>query len=335
MRLFIYALGSGAGHLVRALSILRAIDHLEALDSADLLVSSPFLQQIIDFLPSQVKIHRVPRLPIDQRRNSLQQHCLTLIQRENHDVVLVDSFPFGIYQELPRLWEKLTASSSPRLIFLFRRLMFHYETEIFKAISAGKLPYDIIIIPNTPDLRSFSHVPVEDRKTCMKKNDFHWVGQIIANKFLFDDYQGFFEQKVTNSPLVCHTGTKHETEILKKKILELNMSRFSVQLETNFKFPLFSRLETAPWICGGAGYNLINEVTALGKPSLLFPFPREFDDQLSRLEAFSNRYPHLISLSDPDVKDKLLKCLENLPVEPSHKDFMGATKLAKLLVKQS
>ncbi|MFW9991798.1 MAG: hypothetical protein ACFFD4_07040 [Candidatus Odinarchaeota archaeon] len=332
MKLFLYALGSGAGHLIRGLAILRAIHQLGVLESADLVINSPYLNPVKKFFPSQVVIHQIQEIPIKQRRLAIRYLVRRLFEKQDYDAVLIDSFPYGIYQELPGLWKASNMISSLRWVYIFRRLLPPFEREIFSQLP-GNLPYNTIIIPNSSNIRSFKHIPVEIRESCMKNVNFHWVGQIVADQSLFEDLKEFPDPLATCSPFICHTGASYEVRMLEKNVRKLELTEFQVKNASNFTFPLFERLKGAPWVCGSAGYNLTSELAASGKPSLLFPFPREFDDQVGRLKDYSDFYPYLIPLASPNAADRLMKCLENPPARPPRKDFTGATHLAELLVK--
>lgn len=335
MKFLIYALGSGVGHVIRALAILQAIDHLKQLDSTDMIVSSPLSQKIRPYFPSQVKIHQLLNLSIAQRKKGLTKIIVNLLDSIPYDVVLVDTFPFGLYQELPKIWNQQTHSSRPQWIYLFRRLLVPLEKEIFTAIANDQLPYHEIIVPNTPNLRSFSHIPPAEWEICKSKVNFHWVGQIITNSSLFEKIGDNSEKILSKNPIICHTGARYECEILERKLRELKPSGFNFNTHyfENFQFPLFPQLKTAVWACGGTGYNFTNEIAALGKPTFLFPFPREYDDQVSRLKIYNTRYPYLIPLEDPNGWKKLHIFLEKPPKIPPKNDFTGATQLAKFLVK--
>ena len=96
-----------------------------------------------------------------------------------------------------------------------------------------------------------------------------------------------------------------------------------------------------PFVCGAAGYNLVNELAYLGIPALIYPFPREFDDQFTRIEIYSSKYTNLISMIEPNWWEKMEKQLDNylngyLPTnrKADDKDFEGAQQIARILLSE-
>jgi predicted glycosyltransferase len=331
MRLLYYALGSGAGHIIRSLTVLKAVEEIGELEEATMLVSSPFYKKLTSYIPDKVQILEISKGSFDERKKNVSDQLFSLLNKK-FDYIVVDTFPYGLYLELQDIWNN-SIGNKQRWIFIFRRLLQPYEDEIILAINNNSLPYERVIIPNSKETRdlveSMHYGKIEE------KVPVDWVGQILPKTQSEES-----NQSVDFPPLICHTGKEIENSILNKTLREHFTGEIETYDKTNFTFPLTPYLRKAPFVCGAAGYNLVNELAYLGIPALIYPFPREFDDQFTRIEIFSSKYTNLISMVEPNWWEKMEKQLDNNPNgystyrKADNKDFEGAQKIALILLSE-
>ncbi|MHA1911542.1 MAG: glycosyltransferase [Candidatus Kariarchaeaceae archaeon] len=331
MRVLYYALGSGAGHIIRSLTVLKAIEAVGELEEATMLVSSSFHNKLTNYSSDKVKMIAISSGSFFDRKKKVLEYLISLLNKK-FDYIIVDSFPYGLYLELKDIW-KNSLSKKQKWIFIFRRLLKPFEDEIILAFEKNSLPYERVIIPNSREMRSLK-IDSLTLEQIEEKVSFNWVGQILAKN------QSEESNQSTNSPpVVCHTGKEIENSILIKTLRKNFPDEIEIHDKTNFTFPITPYLKNAPFVCGAAGYNLVNELAYLGIPALIYPFPREFDDQFTRIEIFSSKYPNLISMIEPNWWEKLEKQLANYRNDYSSanrnsddKDFEGAKKIARILL---
>ncbi|MCG3218694.1 MAG: hypothetical protein KAR35_06795, partial [Candidatus Heimdallarchaeota archaeon] len=327
-----YALGSGAGHIIRSLSVLKAVEEIGELEDATMLVSSSFHKKLTSYIPNKVQILEISNGSFDERKKKVSEQLISLFNKK-FDYIIVDSFPYGLYLELKDIWNSF-AGKKQRWIFIFRRLLQPFEDEIILALEDNSLPYERVIIPNSKETRTLN-IDTYTYEKIEEKVSVDWVGQILAKT---QSEEG--NQSISSPPLICHTGKEIENSILKKTLREHFTDKIETYDKNNFSFPLTPHLKNTPFVCGAAGYNLVNELAYLGIPALIYPFPREFDDQFSRIESFTSKYPNLISMLEPrwweKMEEQLDSYLDDLPTnrKADDNDFEGAQKIAHILLSE-
>ena len=71
MRILYYSLGSGAGHIIRSLTVLKALEEIGELEEATMLVSSSFHKKLTSYIPTKVHIIEISNGSFDERKKKV------------------------------------------------------------------------------------------------------------------------------------------------------------------------------------------------------------------------------------------------------------------------
>ena len=281
---FIYALGSGWGHLNRALSLAQ----VAAQDRpVHVLTNSPYAQQVLPAVESaSLKLHQLPaKVSVHQAKAFVE----SLLHRTAYDCLIVDTFPRGLVGELSQLIPK---QSNICHVLVHRDLNPAYIRA--KAIAQyTRQHYDGILIPGEC-AAPLAHLP-------QAKVTAPWLSRSAADLLNFQQLQS--QWNISESlPLVvvCGSGQPEElafwgqvTEQMATALPAIAVRCLAASCPPTCSpdrwiahWPGMDVLQLADVVVGGGGYNLIHECEALGKPLVAFAWPRRYDRQAQRIERY-------------------------------------------------
>ncbi len=264
MRIVIYALGGGWGHLTRAISLAGA------LPPALILTNSPYAGIISAAMPQLVIEAVVTR-----------QQAVRRIEEIAPRILIVDTFPRGLGGELTAFLAKCPA----------RKVLIHRDLAPDYIEWAANLPnfvathYDLILCPgesgpfsNLPEARLTSPwlvrppVPVPNQApvvVCAAGNveELSWYGEVCSFLSTKIEFQCLAAERPAGCPRgnwICH-------------------------------WPAIDFIAGAQVVIGGAGYNTVYECVVTGTPLIARPWPRKYDRQQLR----AGRHPNITIVDTP------------------------------------
>ncbi|OQA32906.1 MAG: undecaprenyldiphospho-muramoylpentapeptide beta-N- acetylglucosaminyltransferase [Betaproteobacteria bacterium ADurb.Bin341] len=303
-RLVFYAVnGLGLGHVTRLLAIARAVRRI-ARRAEILFITSSEADGVIyreGFaavkLPSKT-IREQCGLSKGTYLKLAQSVTWTTLSSFNPDVLIVDTYPSGSFEELlPVLrWKQ-------KNVFVFREQ--REATYLSKLLMAVLPLYDRLIIPHD-DIEAVGHLP-EPHKA-------HAVGPILIrekNEIL----SRAEARRALNLPLdgLLFYGsfggggdpeTRRALELTAQAIAELPdahlvlaagpLLRQSLPAREKItvlsdRYPMLDVLPAFDAAITAAGYNTVHELLFAGIPSVLVPFGRVLDDQEKRVQSLAEQ----------------------------------------------
>lgn len=276
----IYALGGGWGHLNRAIALGRqAATHHQV----RILTNSPYAHWIetqlpqIDFSPSVLQNLSLQILPIASVAETRHQ-VQAIVQAQNYDCLIVDTFPRGLGGELVDCFPLL--SSIPKVL-IHRDI----DPAYVQAKQVGKFVahyYDTVVIPGEGDDVPFTYFP----------QTVHTLPWLMLNAQELPSVSPTEQSTI----IIVAAGNQEEMAF---------WGQLMVRLLTTFpevacrclaytcppqcpphlwvqEWPGMPVLNQADVVIGGAGYNTVFECQALGKPLISFAWPRQYDRQQHR-----------------------------------------------------
>lgn len=278
---FIYALGSGWGHLNRALALARvgAKRH-----SVHVLTNSPYAERIVGEQCESVQSGRLTLhlLPEADSLTDAKQAIFRVVRSVEYDCLVVDTFPRGLLGELA-----LLIPDQPDIC----RVLVHRDITpdyiVAKNIDAFvQQYYDGILIPGEQT------VPFADfsQARCTAP----WLSRHAAELFAHPLPEWNIQQPLI---VVCAAGNPEELTLFGEITTRLSAifpnatvrclsatcpERCSSTLWLSH-WPGMDVLQFAQVVIGSGGYNLVHECAALEVPLLAFALPRRYDRQTKRI----------------------------------------------------
>jgi hypothetical protein len=299
LKILIYALGGGWGHLTRAAALAHA---LGASADVRILTNSPYLQVVQAAIP-HVEVELTPT----------REAATSAIQHSKMDILVVDTFPRGLGGELTGIIPSLQVPK----ILIHRTLNPTYVARSglheFAATN-----YDCIFCPGEQGLlaslpqaihtapwlirKPVAIAPPVDIVICASGNaeELEWYGEAAA----LVSRQAKVHCIAPNLPPGCPP--------------EVWISHW----------PAIDWIANARVVIGGAGYNTVNECLALGVPLIAKPWPRKYDDQQARASQYSGRI--LIASTPREACRAALEALNRAP-QPKPPFTNGADEAAERL----
>ncbi|THB69030.1 MAG: hypothetical protein D6B27_01280 [Gammaproteobacteria bacterium] len=265
--------GSGLGHIVRATAIAIAIEMQSNSDISTTILSSSKYSLGLSRLTG-VEIEHI----------SLKDWSVQAIKRLAEitpDLIICDSFPFGINGELLAFPEFLEKS-----VYIARHLKFkdYLDRKLNRAAPANNALFSIIIEPLQSEHMEWISTtgnPVHTTK--------HPV--IFPAERFFIPIPSQIQKILQERPidLVIHSGPEQE---LKQLLQHTSAERcLLITPEPKIKgyrwleyFPAKNLFKYADKIITGAGYNSMAEAAGYRKKHIAVAFNRNYDDQHARLE---------------------------------------------------
>jgi hypothetical protein len=259
LNILIYALGGGWGHVTRAAALARAIGPAARVR---ILANSPYLQIVQAAMP-ELEIEAV----------STREGAAARIAGEAPDVLVVDTFPRGLAGELASLLPSLRALK----VLIHRDVKPEYVswTGLRTFVSAH---YDCVICPG-------ERGPLTD----------------LTQAFFTSPW--LLRPPVEVEPgvdvVVCAGGNAGEMpwygEVAALLAREVDLRCLAPELPPGCPPELWIRywpsidwIASAGAVVGGAGYNTVNECSALAVPLIARPWLRKYDRQRLRAEHCPN-----------------------------------------------
>lgn len=298
-RVFIYALGSGMGHVTRAIALGNAL--VQRGHHCHVLASSELARSYLPWDNFDVKTHsslvstnqlggiRVDFLRTKLCRASLARHLKFILKNSQYDYFLVDVFPRGILGEIPNILNDLPIQT--KTVWIQRLLNKKYLEYLSKA---STLPhYDLSFIPGESAGIESVRLAGLDVRTEPWILDFFPTARGLHNKLSMN-------QDHTNILWVA-SGNATECEAMfrlyqtiRDKIPPTLRIYFTSPLRTGHltkKWPMINNMQEFDWIIGAAGYHLTYECMATHTPIILMPMRRVYDDQFARAHYAVRKQP--------------------------------------------
>ena len=299
MKILIYALGGGWGHLTRAAALARA---LHPTTTAHILTNSPFVQIVQSAMPD-LTIEPV----------STREQAVSRIQRFVPDILIVDTFPRGLGGEFAQF------PTPAKKILIHRDLAPEYVAWASDLRQFVATHYDCILCPgefgpfaDLPQARLTGswlvRAPIEVSSpapvvVCAGGNadELPWYGEVCA---ILSSSRVDLRCLAPELPPGCppHLWTRH--------------------------WPAIDHIAAAKVVIGGAGYNTVSECLATGTPLIARPWPRKYDRQ--RLRA--DRHPGITVVDTPAVAASAVHHLLAQPQAPTPAFRNGAANAARWIL---
>lgn len=283
-RWLIYALGSGWGHLNRAIALARL-----APCPVEVLVNSRYAPTVQSRLAEQhVTLHRLPST-VDSPTKA-QAYVKAWLSPQNFTHLVVDTFPRGLVGELAELLPRLKAIK----ILVHRDLTPSYIQA--KALEEFvQTHYNQVLIPGE------GHAPLAHLNQAHQT--LPWLMRDVTE--LRDIRESLQERFRLPQHLpvivVCATGQPNELEIFGEVTQQLTQHYPEVFVrclaherppgclpdQWIYHWPGLEMLQFADGVVGAAGYNTTYECAALGVPLVSLPMERKYDRQAQRAAAQS------------------------------------------------
>lgn len=285
MKLLVYALGGGLGHLTRSIAFAQIA--VRRGHAVQILSNSPYGSALLDIasehLPEQLA---VTLLPHDGEAAEVRHAVQDLVICSQHDVLVVDTFPRGIGGELPTIFQRCCR---PRYL-VHRTLPARYvaERDLFSWASRH---YQRMFMPGeSANFEDASNAHATAPWFLCASKDL--LGREEARRRL-----GSPSECDLPCVLVLGCGRFEEEEQFERcsvKLAELLQGRAYVRFaslreQTNRPasvryWPTLKLLRGVDLLVGAGGYNTVQEARATSTPLLALPQKRLYDDQYHRLQ---------------------------------------------------
>lgn len=288
---FIYALGGGWGHLNRALALAQVAAKDRPIH---LLVNSPYTKRVTEQIAAMgelknLSLHQLPsHISVQAARASVS----ALLKSVAYDCLVVDTFPRGLVGDLAEI---IPAQSHICQVLVHRDLNPDYMAA--KAIATfTRQYYDGILIPGefSPPLAHLPQVQVTAPWLSRSASDLP-NAEAMRVKWNIS--------AKTPLVIVCGGGQPDElaflgqvTEQVAKAFSDISVRCLAATCPPTctadrwlYHWPGMDVLQLADVVIGGGGYNLTYECQALNKPLIAFAWPRRYDRQSRRIQAYGCR----------------------------------------------
>ncbi len=310
-----YALGSGAGHIIRVAAIARKLrqDYSGRL----LIITNSKYCELLH--TESIPFIHIPTesLPYQETRKRIVE----ALHFSKPSALVTDVFPCGMGGELIAVLERARFKK-----ILIRRIL---KKEYLERLSreGARLPVYDCIIDSEPDLpplpssidcspilvRDFEELPskTEARKLLNCREDDKIILVIFTGKQAIVHSVMSLLEKLAGS---VSPRNQQLRWVVTGNIEKGTFVRY---------YPLISLLPGVQMVIGAAGYNVFHETRALSVPTLYVPIPQKYDDQLlrARKEAVS---------SPEELEKRLYEMIRSMETDarPTEPYFNGASKAA-------
>ncbi len=287
---FIYAMGSGWGHLNRALALARvAVQHRLQYRPIHLLTNSPYIEILRPklALPSLTihSLHHIDSLVVAREK---VQALLTSVE---YGTLVVDTFPRGLIGELA---EVIPSQTDICHVLIHRDLSPDYiESKAIEPFVRNH--YDGLLLPGEPTV-ALAHLP-------QAKLTEPWLSRNETELPDANEMRSRWNIP-SHAPLiiVCATGQPTELAFFGQVFKQLAISFpnatvrcLSAECPTGCEpshwvshWPGIDILQLADVVIGSGGYNLVHECSALGIPLIAFVQKRRYDRQARRIRDYAH-----------------------------------------------
>jgi hypothetical protein len=253
LKVLIYALGGGWGHLTRAVALARA---LGSSAQVRVLANSPYIS---------IVRKAMPELLIDPVRT--REEAVLAIQART-DVLVVDTFPRGLGGELATVLPGLAATK----VLIHRVINPDYAAKVGLGAFVAE-NYDCIFCPG-------------ERGVLSDLPQAFFTTPWLVRQPVHVDTDGV-------QVVVCAAGNAEEmpwygeaaallSRIVRVRCIAPDLPPGCPPEIWVRYWPLIDWIASARAVIGGAGYNTVNECVALAVPLIARPWPRKYDDQRRR-----------------------------------------------------
>lgn len=305
---FIYALGTGWGHLNRALALARVACQSRPVH---LLTNSPYAERLLSTI--QTPTLTVHRLRATDSLQDARREILTLLHAVDYDCLVVDTFPRGLLGELVDL---IPQQQNICHIWVHRDLKPEYVT------AKGLEPfvhqfYQGIVVPGEADvpLGYLPQVYVTQPWLSLNARD------LVGPERLRQEWHIAPERPCV---IICATGKPQELDLFGQLTEQIAVTFPDVQVRCLAAtcpphclperwithWPGIEVLQLADVVIGSGGYNLVHECQALDIPLIGFALPRKYDRQARRIQIHGG-------YQAKRVEDAISHLMSLLPTEPS------------------
>lgn len=288
-----YAPGGGFGHATRAAAVLRQVRRRRDVRVAAIVTTPHTAPLDLDAIPC----HRLT----DLSETALRADVPALLARLNPRVLVVDTFPFGIVEELS------SRPPGPRTVLVARRLQArcarwgapawtHFD-RVLLAESCGAHGHALDCAPML--IRDAAELwPAARAKTALGVAADVPVVLGVSS----DDAQW--------TAIFFTLLRKIWARLRPRAVLRLASPDLSPDDPLRVThLPLLELFNGVDAVVGPCGYHLFHETRACGVPAVFLPRPRRFDDQAWRAHA-----GHVPVADSPEALEERLRAL--LPAAP-------------------
>lgn len=327
MRLFLYAMGGGMGHLTRALALAKVA--IERGHDVRILTNSPYARRLRCY--SYELLNVAEHLTVDtisaeldacEVRKSVLEH----VAGRKWDALLVDTFPRGIGGELATVLPDVRA---PKFL-IHRDISQQYVTQANLREWANV--YDRIFAPgergalaDLPNVTITEPWLICDQAELLSRAEARAVMGVTSKRPLIL-FLG--SGKVTEEKAAAHLAVSSAREFAdiagskknhRPEICFASPSNLSLELCPSVKrveyWPMMRLLPGVDLLVGAGGYNTVNEARATGTPLLAFAQKRLYDQQELRL-----RKEELVLASD-ELVERIKERLNGHRPQPTASTF--------------
>ncbi|MEM6453025.1 MAG: hypothetical protein AAF703_22245 [Cyanobacteria bacterium P01_D01_bin.105] len=283
---FIYSLGSGWGHLNRALALARVV---AVHRPVHLLTNSPYAERIASRVQNNhLTLHRLSLPTQSPTSLSNAKRAIQLkLEAFDYDCLIVDTFPRGLIGELA---DVLPHKQEICRVLVHRDLTPKYVSSKDLA-SFVREHYDGILVPGEPDVPFINFPQATLTAPWLSRNATDLV-TVPLPRWHIPNRQPLI--------VVCATGQPNELDFFGQITHQLSVEFpdaafkcLSATCPTTCSpalwlshWPGMDVLQFAQGVVGGGGYNLVHECAALGVPLIAFALPRRYDQQARRIQQY-------------------------------------------------
>ena len=272
------------GHIVRAVSIARAIRKRFRIEPT-IVASSGFSSLL------RKKYSRFEIIEPDDDRDLYRKKITDKLRELAPTLLVVDALPIGLMGELGKFFSAYRC----RKALIARRLRRDYcragdigqfvRTNYDLVIRAEKIPNDEFIYPNAMDIppvlpcygNEILSGTEARRMLAVPKNKFLVIAISTINS---SDTDKFFEMAYNALMKACNPKVA-------VKFASPYGSSSPASAHTSY-FPLMKLMRGVDLVVGHGGYHIVHETRALGVPLAAMPIKKLYDDQGSRVAAYSS-----------------------------------------------
>jgi predicted glycosyltransferase len=310
IRILLYSCnGMGMGHITRSIAIAHKLKKLT--ESANytpeiFMMTSSRASHVADYegfvtfkVPSwkNVVLH-LPEYVDEYKYTKGRDISINIMQKINPDIIVMDNAPWGYLNEFK---DSDILSKTKAKSFVFRE---RKESRIDENFLAGMQLYDSIIIPNenNPNLEILNfhkkkihyvgNIIIRDRNELMERNHVQKLYDLDPEKitiYLTAGGGGDKNHKSTIDILVDATaGNDVQIVVGLGSLYHGHIPTFNGKARPIIYYPMIDLYKGFDITVSAAGYNTVSELLYSGTASILYPQPRNVDDQDGRVKKISD-----------------------------------------------
>lgn len=294
MKVLIYALGGGRGHVQRQLALGSRLVKLGA-ERVTLLSSSEWCSRGNEFfknyqledddvIRNQIAGVEVIVIPSTWSANDLTQFLIKLIFRHIWDWFVVDVFPRGILGEL----EGVLSGGKHRFKTAIVQRIFNTSYLRFLNDYCTWPVYDVSFVPGeNSGLNRLSKISIHTHP---------WIFRSFDELVSPQPFKDLSKSDTGRSKrlLLVASGTFEESGFWRNLYTYMSGAPLLADWQIDFagsqtddfhsgSWPLMDRIPMYDLVVGGGGYNLVHECRLLKIPLVTWPLKRKYDDQNARV----------------------------------------------------